>query len=323
MKFFKKTRDYIAQHGFSSFFYVAKLMLLRIRRIVTPRGHVVRRVNDSYKMYLDISDTGISQALYLYGTREKDQVYIVQNVLKRGMKVLDIGANIGYYVLLEAGIIGDSGRIYAFEPHLDNVNILKKNIELNGFSDRIELSQRGISDKDGTMEFFVSPKSNLHTLNPSFFKPTKTARFNGSIKIDVVDIKRVLREKSPIDFVRMDVEGHEVEVLGGLCEALEYMKVFPSILFETHFPRYDDIKHDMRSVLRGLFERGYKVEAIVSNDESKGLLRKAGYRPKKVLKTDLVHRGIYRNINTDDALRFICDTGGIRAVFLKNEKATI
>jgi len=67
-------------------------------------GYKQVKVND-YQMYIDLKDRGISKALFIYGTRENDQMYMIRDILKRGMDVLDIGANIGYYVIFESKII--------------------------------------------------------------------------------------------------------------------------------------------------------------------------------------------------------------------------
>lgn len=322
MGFFKKAYSYICYYGFMrSVFYFFKFLLLQLRRTAGIKRFAVKEINNRYKMHLDLKDRGISQALYLYGTREEDQTYIAFNNIKRDMKVLDIGANIGYYVLLEAQIVGEGGKVYAFEPHPGNVEMLKKNIDLNNLSDRIELHQKGISDRRGTMEFFISEKSNLHTLSPQYFRSeSKKNSFKDSIEIGVVDIADLLLNKE-IDFIRMDIEGHEVEVLRGLSRTIDHLEGHPSILFETHFPRYDDKHHNIRDVLRALFDKGYFVDTITSNSESKSPLRKMGYKPEKVIKTDGVRRGIYNNVNNKDALKCVCETGGIRALFLKCNKA--
>jgi FkbM family methyltransferase len=283
---------------------------------------VTKEINGSYKMRLDLKDRGISQGLYLYGSREKDQVAIVRREIGSGMNVLDIGANMGYYVLLEASMLGKSGRIYAFEPHPDNVDMLKENLSLNHVSDRVEFYQRGMSDREGVMEFFVSPRSNLHTLNPKPVKgENKNTDFNGSINIGVTDIAKFLKEKDNINFIRMDIEGHEIEVLRGLERALDGLRIFPSVLFETHITRYDDRQRNMKEVLKRLLEKGYTIDTITSNKEPKEPLRKwDGYAPSETVKTDQMLRGIYRGIKEDDALRYICDEGGVRAVFLKHKR---
>ena len=82
------------------------------------------------KMYLDETDLGLSWDLITDGIREAYLVEIVKKELKKGDIVIDIGANIGYYVLLESKIVGEKGKVYAIEPVPQNVDILRKNLFL-------------------------------------------------------------------------------------------------------------------------------------------------------------------------------------------------
>ena len=77
------------------------------------RQYIRKKIYD-FEMWLDVQDKGISRTLLLFGKRELEHRYILQLVLKPGMTVLDIGANIGYYVLIESGLIGD-GKIIAID----------------------------------------------------------------------------------------------------------------------------------------------------------------------------------------------------------------
>ncbi len=320
----KKPFSYVRYHGLArSLYYLPKFINFYGRRAANLGEYALKKkVNDSYKMFLGLKDEGISKELYVYGAREHDQVAIVREVLKEGMNVLDIGANIGYYTLLEANVVGRSGKVFAFEPHPDNFRTLVKNVEANGLSDRIELNPMGISDKDGRLNFFVSKRSNQHTLNPQ--RRAETGRddsFKDTIEIGVRDIAKILKEKRNVDFIRMDIEGHEIEVLNGIFRAAGDMsRPLPSVLFETHFRTYGcaDRNAGIKAALGKLFDIGYTAEALTSTKEPVNPLRIMGYKPKKVLKTNQTYKGIYKGVSNTDALHCICDIGGIRSAFLKH-----
>ncbi|MBU4377321.1 MAG: FkbM family methyltransferase [Candidatus Omnitrophica bacterium] len=280
-------------------------------------------VVNGYPMYVDLKDKGISKALFVYGSREKDQMHLVKDNIKRGSTVLDIGANIGYYVLLEAGIIGPSGRIIAYEPSSDNCLLLNRNIAANGLTDKVEVNNAALSNRSGTSRFYLSSKSNLHTLNPVHYKGgAKRSAEEKFIDVRTVDVYAVLNQNRDVKFIRMDIEGHEVEVLEGILRAVRDFKIYPDILFETHFAKYDPSGHDIESRLKALFGLGYIPAAITSTDESAPNvkeIKERGYKPKLVIDTDRVNRGIYEKISPDDAVNFICNTGGVRAVLLKKD----
>ena len=90
------------------------------------------RVLNSW-MYLNLFDPGISYQLIVNGIREPGHVEQVRGALKAGMKGIDLGANIGYYVLLESRLVGTEGHIYCIEPASDNIALLRENIHENNF----------------------------------------------------------------------------------------------------------------------------------------------------------------------------------------------
>ena len=61
-----------------------------------------------------------------FGNRELDHKYMLETIVKPGMSILDIGANIGYYPLMELKLIGKEGRLIAIEPSSSNISLLKK-----------------------------------------------------------------------------------------------------------------------------------------------------------------------------------------------------
>ena len=79
----------------------------------------------NYKMMIPMQYDGIGRALYVYRSRELDHKWILENELLPGNIVLDLGANIGYYAIMEAKV-GKSGKIYGIEPDPRNIEFLIK-----------------------------------------------------------------------------------------------------------------------------------------------------------------------------------------------------
>ena len=82
----------------------------------------------NFEMFLNLNDKGLSRTLILFGERELDHKIILEKVLKKNMKILDIGSNIGYYLLIERNLVGRNSKIIAVEPVSDNIKLLKKNL---------------------------------------------------------------------------------------------------------------------------------------------------------------------------------------------------
>lgn len=277
---------------------------------------IEKRIHD-YRMLLDLEDKGISRSLLLFGTREIDHKIILEKVLKPGMAVLDIGANLGYYVLMEMGLVGPKGRMIAVEPSPSNIELLKRNLALNGHA-HITVVPGAVSDKSGEKEFFLAHQSNLNT-----FHATGTGAKFLSGKVEVVrtyTVPELARIHGKPDLIRMDVEGHEVEVFNGMIDAIANGELSPMVIFETHLSRYG-ADHDMETPLRKLFSLGYHVRYLASSSQrGTALVDARGYQGTIRVRTDDVERVIYENIRDDDAVDFICKIGGARTVLLQKRQ---
>ena len=81
--------------------------------------YMVRKIHD-YKLKLDLKDLGIARELVINGTREQQLRYLLKKEIENGMRIVDIGANIGYYAIMEAKLAGKKGFVYAIEPDKKN-----------------------------------------------------------------------------------------------------------------------------------------------------------------------------------------------------------
>ncbi len=273
---------------------------------------VQRKVNE-YKMLLDTQDRGISRSLILFGTREVDHKIILEKVLKPGMRIFDIGANIGYYVLMEKLVIGASGEIIVIEPSPTNISLLKRNLELNGY-EGMEVIQGAVSDKEGEFDFFLSKQSNLNTFHE--FGSAASTLSGEVVKVRTYTMDELVDKFGAPDLIRMDVEGHEVEIVRGMLDGIRAGKYQPAICFEPHLSCYNE-EHDFAPVLKELFDLGYQARYLSSN-EKKGSDRISGlgYSSISEVKSDGVVREIFENIDSDDLIKILTDIGGGRTVYL-------
>lgn len=268
----------------------------------------------NYRLHLDTGDRGLSRTLFLFGKREIDHYKMLHGILEPGMQILDIGANIGYYAVMESLVIGPAGRVTAIEPMLPNIEMLKRNIELNS-ARNIEVVHGAVSAQTGTGQMFMSTHSNLHT----FHNQGTAASSLDSTPVDVptFTLQDVAAGRMRPDLMRMDVEGHEVEILGQLADLVERDVMSPMVIFETHLSRYT-AGNDFVPVLKKLFATGYEVTRAASSGES-GTKKIAalGYQGSAPFYSDFSQRVIFENIGADDAIDAICRTGGLRTILLE------
>ena len=276
------------------------------------RRYLKRRVR-SYYMYLDVEDPGLSRSLLLFRTREVDHQLMLERIVRPGMTIFDIGGNIGYYPLMELSLLSGTGRVIVIEPSPSNVALLRRNLALNGLSD-VELIGAAISDVAGRRNFFLSEQSNLGTFHPT--GSGSETLTGATVEVETLTVPLLAERFGPPDLLRMDVEGHEVEVLNGMLPDVRKGAYSPMVIFEPHLSRYG-AEHDMAATLRALFLLGYRVTALSSSsDRGREQIAARGYVPGERIATDGVHRTLFTDIHNDDAIDIICRTGGARTVVL-------
>lgn len=231
-----------------------------LNRYMRKSQKVVVNIHES-KMILDLSDKGICKDLFLYKSREPESTKIFIKEVSEGMKVVDIGANIGYYALMESRIVGDQGKVYAIEPEPRNYQLLKNNVELNNYSNRVELFNIAIGNRTGKELFEISDKYNTHRI-------AKSRSSDKHIEVPITTLDEFLKDKSA-DFVRMDVEGYEYFIVLGMEKTLE--KKHPLKLFIEMHPRL--IKYyggDVEVMLKMLSDANFRVNYVCLWDPSFG-----------------------------------------------------
>ena len=227
--------------------------LYRIRLPKPREGFLLREVLGS-KMYLDLADEGISRDLIMDGIRERMSVEIVKREVKKGDIVVDIGANIGYYVLLEAQLIGDTGKIYAIEPVPSNYELLRKNIQINGYSN-IESYQFAIGDAHGFHPIVLSTHRNKPTLR-DVAGTNKEKYMTGKTMVEVVTLDDFLKNKPYPNMIRMDVEGYEYQIIRGMKNTLQ-RKLPLTLCIEFHFHLLR--KRESTEILETLMSTGFQI----------------------------------------------------------------
>ena len=184
------------------------------------------------KMIMIPNDPGISTELSIFKSHEPLNTKIISKMLKKGMTCIDIGGNIGYYVLLERQLVGEEGKIIAIEPLPRNFHYLKKNIQLQNF-ENISTFNFACGDKEGKATFFINKKSNGCKVIADGEKPPDSSLGTlGEVSVKRLDTLVEELKLENVDFVRMDAEGYELHIIRGLKKTLDKFK--PIISIELH-----------------------------------------------------------------------------------------
>lgn len=158
----------------------------------------------------------IEKFLYFWGIWEADETTVLMRLLKEGDVFIDIGANIGFYTLLASRIVGEKGRVHAFEPIPDTLDRLRRNTLLN---------------RAGNVSIHDCAATNEHT-TIKIAKPKNIAAFEMiSLRARVPDdqnfwevrgsrVEDEVSPEQPVKLIKIDVEGAELLALRGLGKHL-------------------------------------------------------------------------------------------------------
>jgi FkbM family methyltransferase len=161
---------------------------------------------------------------FITGKFEEYKTQAFLEHFKKGSIFYDIGAHIGYFSAIACSINRESGHVYAFEPRPDNARFYLKHMAVNGFSN-FTLTKAAVAAQEGSAKFNANTGTATGHLSDS-----------GNLTVDVVSIDNLVREnKLPApDFIKIDVEGGEIEVLKGCQQVIAQHK--PKLLIATHSP---------------------------------------------------------------------------------------
>lgn len=170
----------------------------------------------------------------------KEMVFIRNNMIKPGDTVFECGAHHGFTTLLLADRVGREGKVIAFEASKHNCEILHKNIELNKLSN-VTAYNYAVGSSEG--QICISSSMNSNVLKTSS---------GDTVKMVCLDS---FENENP-DFVKIDVEGYEAEVLKGAQEILD-MK--PKIEIEVHTELLAKYNTSAQEILDLIKAKGYEI----------------------------------------------------------------
>lgn len=218
-----------------------------------PGNELVKLVKmQGFDMYVMTTDY-IGQGIIGSGDYEPHVTSAVVSILKKGDVFLDLGANLGYFSLLAANLVGNSGKVIAFEPNPQNLQLIYASIFRNQFSN-ITVYPFAASDRLRIVKL-LTVGSNAGVVMP--LSPHKVFHLLAqSIPLDTL-----LHGQGQIDLIKIDIEGHEPFALTGMNGVIR--KHRPTIITEFHpFIMKANNHIDPENYLRQITQYGYRLSII-------------------------------------------------------------
>ena len=198
-------------------------------------------MNPSSAVALQIPDLPQPLQLYVHGERdqfvsrrireegvwEPYETALILQLLHPGDVFVDVGANIGYFSVIAASVVGDEGAVFAFEPDPDNFRLLRANMALNDQQHRITPVAAALSDTTGEGRLFLAAD------NLGDHQVYAGEEDRPSLAIDLVQGSEYLQGRlRQLDLLKVDTQGSEYRVIAGLMPLLSNLQHSPRVLIE-------------------------------------------------------------------------------------------
>jgi FkbM family methyltransferase len=219
----------------------------------------VFRFRKRIRMYIDTSDF-IQINLFFHRYYEKPETLVWLELSKEMGTILDIGANVGYYSLLAAR--NSRAKVYSFEPISSTFEKLERNKRLNKFAN-INPFRYVVSDKLGMVKIYLGDQLNRGM--SSMIKGELLSDEFEEVEAIVLDEFCQRHSIDKVDLVKIDVEGSEMLVLGGMNKILDVSR--PLIMIEVDKETQAKFGYSIYDIYNILGKKGYKPYRILENKE--------------------------------------------------------
>jgi FkbM family methyltransferase len=167
---------------------------------------------DGHFVYVDPADHEMGSQLIANGYWEMWTDRLVRRLVRPGDRVIDVGANHGYYTLIMASLLGDTGRLDSFEANPRIARLLARSVEFNGYAPKVTVHATAVGNRAGTVQFAASrsQSGSGHLLVETHAYGEDTMK----LTVPMVRLDDVVGD-GPVDLIRIDAEGAEPLILEG------------------------------------------------------------------------------------------------------------
>lgn len=244
-----------------------RLKYAAARRLFNPAntrrtGHwlVIDYLKNQYGLkYLVNTHDYICWSIFFLGEYEADTNQVLAEWIKPGMTVIEAGANHGSETVILGKLVGETGHVFAFEPVPRLMNHLKLNLAINNLDKTVCPVQLAIGEKDETVIFHLPAADAANQGMPSKYEfSTAGARLEVPQKsldnwLTENDIRRV-------DFIKMDIQGAEIDLLRGAKNCLQTMR--PVLYLEADDVQSGNSSRTIQQLFDELEAADYAVQLV-------------------------------------------------------------
>jgi FkbM family methyltransferase len=211
------------------------------------------------RMLVDVADF-IGTRIYHFGVWEPHLSALISTQLKAGDVFCDVGANIGYYTVLAAPIVGDTGKVVAIEPSPATHEMLAKNVRLNN-ANNVRMVRAAVSDRPGSLTLFQAPQTDY---NRGVATTVASRGFIAEGDVPALPLASILLpdEKRRLRLIKIDVEGAEGPIMRNLLETIHQYQESMEIICEMSTSETTADAPDVDALIKSFAAAGFRAFAI-------------------------------------------------------------
>ncbi len=241
----KRQLGKVYRWGLHTFFYndiVSKLFF--------PRGYA-KNINGT-KILVPFKYSWFYPEIY-----EVDKTDFVKKNCKAGDTVIDIGAHLGIFSFFLAKQVGNSGKVYSFEPAKNTYKALTQTIQYNELNKIVNIRQQAVLDSSGEIAFYIFNSSRISNANSISSQNLDTVA--QKILVKSISLDDLYREENiqNLTLLKIDAEGAELDILKGGKNLIT--KFQPFITLEVHPKSFEEPSKTMTEIYEIIIQYGYKV----------------------------------------------------------------
>jgi FkbM family methyltransferase len=209
---------------------------------------------DGHLLEVEPHDRAVGARLRRRGIWSAAETDLCKREIREGMRAVDVGANIGYFTLLFARLVGPTGHVYAFEPEPRNFELLQRNVARNRYT-TVTAVPRAVSRASGSQQLFKSPDN----LGDHRLAHGPTGR--EWVEVSVVALDEFFAADARVDFIKLDIQGAECGALHGARALLK--RSHPVCLITEFWPAgIRAFGDDPEQYLQELSALGFRLSII-------------------------------------------------------------
>jgi FkbM family methyltransferase len=217
-------------------------------------NRALTQLSNGLPFYINTNDKGVAPWIIMGGEWETFVDTVLTRLCQPGMRVLDLGANLGYYTIRLADMVGNDGYVLSLEPNPELFPFVRDNVELNGFKGRVRAEQLAASAERGVLQF----QFDINNMGGGTLFGLAPEIESRRLEVQTAPVDDLIGGEPGFDLIKIDVEGWEPEVFRGMRETLA-RSGHGSLVTEVswgHWSRFGDPADILRTLLgtqRALF----------------------------------------------------------------------